>query len=91
MPSPRSLTYALYSHWDVIEQLVLLGREFPAFEQDQVIAVIGGLALQKGREDCEATLRQLVSSDLLQLMPRGTALQVHPMVLEFVRGLTREH
>ena len=91
MANPKSLTFALYSHWDVIERLVLLGREFPAFEQDQVIAVIAGSDIQKRREDCEATLRQLVSSDLLQFMPRGTALQIHPLVLEFVRGLTREH
>jgi hypothetical protein len=91
MTSPRSLIYALYSHWDVIEHLVLLGREFPAFEQEQVIAVIAGTAIQKGQEDCEVTLRQLVSTDLLQIMPRGTALQIHPLVLEFVRGLTREH
>ena len=42
MANPKSLTFALYSHWDVIERLVLLGREFPAFEQDQVIAVIAG-------------------------------------------------
>ena len=91
MANPKSLTFALYSHWDVIERLVLLGREFPAFEQDQVIAVIAGADIQKRREDCEVSLRQLVSSDLLQFMPRGTALQIHPLVLEFVRGLTREH
>lgn len=47
MANPKSLTFALYSHWDVIERLVLLGREFPAFEQDQVIAVIAGADIQK--------------------------------------------
>jgi hypothetical protein len=91
MASPRSLTYALYSHWDVIENLMLLGREFPAFEQEQVIAVISRCVPQKSQDDCEATLRQMVSSDLLQVMPRGTTLQIHPLVLEFVRGLTREY
>ena len=91
MANPRSLTYALYQHWDVVENLVLLGREFPAFDQDQVVAVISRYSTRKSREDCEALLRQMVSSDLLQTMPRGTSLQIHPLVLEFVRGLTREH
>jgi hypothetical protein len=27
----------------------------------------------------------------LQILPRDSALQIHPLVLEFVRGLTREH
>ena len=36
-------------------------------------------------------LRQMVASELLQPLPRGSALQIHPLVLEFVRGLTREH
>ena len=54
MANPKSLTFALYSHWDVIERLVLLGREFPAFEQDQVIAVI---AEPTSRKD-EKTARQ---------------------------------
>jgi hypothetical protein len=91
MASPRSLTHSLYLHWDVIENLVLLGRELPAFDQEQVITVMSRCAPQKSREDCEATLRQLVSSDLLQVMPRGSSVQIHPLVLEFVRGLTREH
>jgi hypothetical protein len=91
MPSPRGLIHALYTHWDVIERLVLLGREHPAFEQDQVLAVIRKLAVKKSVDECEATLRQLISSDLLQLMPRSTAAQVHPLVLELVRGLTHEH
>lgn len=78
-------------HWDVIEHLVLLGREFPAFEQSQVIHVIARCAPTKSHEECEATLRQIVSADLLEVMPRGTSLQINQLVLEFVRGLTREH
>ena len=91
MVSPRSLIHALYLHWDIIENLVLIGREFPAFEQDQVIEVIARRLPTKNHEECEATLRQMASADLLQVMPRGTALQINPLVLEFVRGLTREH
>jgi len=91
MASPRSLTFALYTHWDVIENLVLLGREFPAFDVQQVSAVISRCSPQKSRDECDALLRQMVSSDLIQAMPRGSSLQIHPLVLEFVRGLTREH
>jgi len=89
--NPRSLIYALHTHWDVIEGLVVLGRDFPSFEQTQVVDLIARRAPGKGLDECEATLRQMVTADLLQAMPRGTALQINPLVLEFVRGLTREH
>ena len=91
MTNPRSLIHALYLHWDIIEGLVLLGREFPAFEQEQVLAVIARCLPSKSGEERDAALRQLASSELLQMLPRGTALHIHPLVLEFVRSLTREH
>lgn len=91
MVSPRSLIHALYVHWDVIETLVVLGRDFPSFEQAQVIEVIARRTPGKTTEDCEGALRQMASSELLQVMPRGSSLQINPLVLEFVRGLTREH
>ena len=91
MVNPRSLIHALHLHWDVIESLVLLGRDFPSFEQSQVIEVIARRAPVKSLDECEIALRQMASADLLQVMPRGSALQINPLVLEFVRGLTREH
>ena len=91
MVSPRSLIHALYVHWDVIESLVVLGRDFPSFDQAQVIEVIARRAPGKGIEECEAAMRQMASNDLLQVMPRGSSLQINPLDLEFVRGLTREH
>ena len=91
MTNPRSLIHALYLHWDIIENLVLLSREFPAFEQEQVLPVIARCAPTKSLEEHEAVLRQLASSELLQSLPRGTALQIHPLILAFVRSLTREH
>lgn len=91
MTHPRSLIHALYLHWDIIENLVLLGREFPSFEPEQVLAVIAGCAPGKRQDEREAVLRQLVAAELMQLLPRGTALQIHPLILEFVRSLTREH
>jgi hypothetical protein len=47
MTSPRSLTFALYTHWEVVENLVLLGRDFPALEPEQILAVISRLVPQK--------------------------------------------
>ncbi len=41
--------------------------------------------------ECEETLRKLSNSGLLEVLARGNALQINSYVLEFVRGLTREH
>ena len=70
---------------------MVLGRDFPSFDQAQVIEVIARRVPGKSIDECEAALRQMASSDLLQVMPRGSSLQINPLVLEFVRGLTREH
>ena len=91
MTSPRSLIYALHVHWDTIERLVVLGRDFPSFDQAQVIDVIRRRSPEKALHECEAALRQMASSELLEVLPRGSSLQINPLVLEFVRGLTREH
>ncbi|HRQ45784.1 MAG TPA: hypothetical protein PK725_02485 [Rhodocyclaceae bacterium] len=91
MATPRSLTYALYIHWDIIERLVPLSREFPAFDQEQVLAIIARANPAQESPQRDETLRQIVASDLLRVLPRGNALELHPLVLEFVRGLTREH
>ena len=91
MTSPRSLIYALHVHWDTIERLVVLGRDFPSFDQAQVIDVIRRRSPEKALHECEAALRQMASSELLQVLPRGSSFQINPLVLEFVRGLTREH
>ena len=91
MPSPRSLTFALYTHWDVVESLVLLARDFPVFEREQVLAVIARSdpTLEAARR--EEILRQMVTADLIQPVARSDALELHSQVVLFVRGLTREH
>lgn len=91
MPSPRSLTFALYTHWEIIESLVPLTRDFPAFDSEQALTVIARACPTLEPAQREDTLRQLVNADLLRLLPRGDSLELHPHVLEFVRGLTREH
>ncbi len=89
--NPRSLIHALYVHWDIIESLVVVGRDFPSFDQVQMIEVITRRMPGKRIDECESAMRQMVSSDLLQVMPRGSSLQINPLVQDFVRGLTREH
>jgi hypothetical protein len=91
LASPRSLTLALYTHWEIIESLVPLTRDFPAFDQEQVLAVIARANPTLAPGQRQDTLRQLVNTDLLRPLPRGAVLELHPLVLEFVRGLTREH
>jgi len=91
MQNPRSLVFALHAHWSVVEWLVQRSREQPVFEQDQVVALIGKVDPSKTPEDREGILRALINADILQLLPRDSLLQLNAHVLEFVRGLTREH
>ena len=91
MQNPRSLVFALHAHWSVVEWLVQRSREQPVFEQDQVVALIGTVDPSKTPEDREGILRALINADILQLLPRDSLLQLNAHVLEFVRGLTREH
>ena len=56
--------------------------------------VLNGIAKASGQRDAEAqgaVLRALVNADILQTLPRSSDLQLNAYVLEFVRGLTREH
>mgnify|MGYP001626374104 CR=1 FL=1 len=91
MPNPRSLVHALYTHWDVVEVLVRLSREFAALTRDQVWGGIHKVSPQLDAEGRDAVLRSLVNADILQGLPRSNDLQINVYVLEFVRGLTHEH
>lgn len=91
MATPRSLVYTLYTHWDTVELLVRLSREFAVLTSDQVLNSIGKVSAQLDAESRGAVLRALVNADILQTLPRSSDLQLNAYVLEFVRGLTREH
>lgn len=78
-------------HWDIIELLVVLGCDFPSFDPAQVIDIFRRHFPSKSLDACGAALRQMASNELLQVMPRGSSLHINPLVLKFVRGLTREH
>jgi hypothetical protein len=91
MAAPRSLVYALYTHWDIVEVLVRLSREFAVITHDQVLSCIAKVSPQLDAEAQGAALRALVSADILQPCARSSDLQLNAYVLDFVRGLTREH
>ena len=91
MANPRSLVFALYSHWPVVEWLVQRTREIPAFESEQVLALISKVDPGMLRDARENVLRALINTEILRVLPRDELLQLNPLVLEFVRGLNREH
>lgn len=91
MANPRSLVYALYTYWDTVELLVRLSREFAVLTSDQVLNGIAKVSGQRDAETQGAVLRALINADILQTLPRSSDLQLNAYVLEFVRGLTREH
>ncbi len=91
MASPKSLVRQLYQHWDIIEHLCRLSRELPVFEPSRVIRVIEHLGTGDRETEPIEVLRSLQTTDLLQTLGRSDDLQINPLILDFVRGLTREH
>lgn len=91
MFNPRSLVLALYTHWDAVEGLVRLSREFAVFNSEQALHCIARVSPELDAEGQGGVLRTLVNADVLQILPRSSDLQINAYVLEFVRGLTREH
>lgn len=82
MANPRTLVSTLYTHWDTVELLVRLSREFAVLTSDQVLNSIARASAQLDAEAQGAVLRALVNSDILQTMPRSSDLQLNAYVLE---------
>ena len=91
MVNPRSLVYALYTHWSTVEILVRMSREYAAFTSDQVLKVIAKANPQLTYEEQANVLRSLVNADILHTLSRSSDFQLNVYVLEFARSLTREH
>ena len=91
MVNPKSLVLSLSTHWDIIEHLARIAREMPVFRDDEILAEIGKLSPAMAVEKRATVLRSLCSSQVLQQLPRSTSVQLNPLVLEFIHGLTREH
>ena len=86
MANPRSLVYALYRHWDTVEVLVRLSREFAVLTTEQVLGCIAKVAPQLDAEAQGAALRAMVNANILQPCARSSDLQLNAYVLDFVRG-----
>ncbi|MBF0256906.1 MAG: hypothetical protein HQL47_10725, partial [Gammaproteobacteria bacterium] len=91
MANPKSLVFYLHRHWDSIAALARASREFPSFHEEQLLALLAQHYPEQSAEEQAGILRALGNADILQLLPRSGGLQLNPLVLEFVRGLTREH
>ena len=91
MATPKGLVFQLHKHWDVIEALTHVSREWPAFEESQVLNIISRLFSPQNSETPADILRSLCNNDLLFRSSRTTNFELNPLVLEFVRGLTHEH
>ncbi|MEZ5592746.1 MAG: hypothetical protein R3F53_19410 [Gammaproteobacteria bacterium] len=91
MVTPKSLVFSLHKYWDIIEALAHASRDLTAFEESHVLAVIRKYQPQTQADEAGGILRALCNADLLQWLSRSSSLQLNPLVLDFVRGLTREH
>ena len=92
MISPKSLVNHLYKHWEVVEDLVRMSRESPTFTEDAVLAVISrNQGVLSDRNSHADVLRSLANNGILERMERTSSLQINTYVLDFVRGLSREH
>jgi hypothetical protein len=91
MASPKSLLFHLHKHWEVVEVLARASRELPSFSEEQILAAVGKASSESDLDERAGILRALSNTEILQRLPRSSELQLNPLVLEFVRGLTREH
>ncbi|WGW01764.1 hypothetical protein QF117_13390 [Vibrio sp. YMD68] len=89
MVAPKSLIFQLHRHWEVVEQLTRLSREFPAFELRALEQVIN--QYKSKDTDSNTVLTSLVNADILQPINRSSDYQINTLVVDFVRGLTQEH
>ncbi|MDF2185302.1 hypothetical protein [Grimontia hollisae] len=89
MAAPKSLLFQLHRHWEVVEQLTRLSREFPAFEFSVLEHVLN--QYKSKDTDSNTVLSSLLNADILQPVSRSSDYQLNTLVIDFVRGLTQEH
>lgn len=89
MANPKHLILQLHRHWEVVEQLCHLTKTMTNFEPAQAISVVERFGAQA--QEAPDVLRALCNADVLQTLSRSDNLQLNPLVLEFIRGLTHEH
>lgn len=72
MAAPKSLAFQLHHHWEVVEQLTRLSREFPAFELRLLEQVIN--QYRNKSTDSNSVLTSLVNADILQPINRSSII-----------------
>ena len=91
MINPRSLVRALEKHWDVIERIILLGRDHIAYERDELLVLMEKIYVHESAEQWLERLQQLVNAELLIQMSHSNTLQLNENVRQFVASLLHEH
>ena len=77
MAAPKSLTFHLHQHWEVVEQLTRLSREFPAFELRVLEQVIN--QYKSKNAESNTVLTSLVNADILQPINRSSDYQLNTL------------
>jgi hypothetical protein len=91
MINPRSLIRALDKHWEVVERIVLLGRDQISHERDELLALLGKVYLHESSEQHVERLQNMVNAELLIEMSHSNTLQLNENVRQFVGSLLHEH
>ena len=91
MINPRSLVRALEKHWDVIERIMLLGRDHIAYERDELLVLMEKIYVHESAAQWLERLQQLVNAELLIQMSHSNTLQLNENVRQFVASLLHEH
>jgi hypothetical protein len=91
MANPKSLVFHLHKHWETLAALARASREHPSFQEEQLLGLLAQQHPGQSTDEHWGMLRSLCNTDIVQILPRSGGLQLNPLVLEFVRGLTREH
>ena len=91
MINPRSLVRALEKHWDIIEYLVALGRDYVAFDRDELLTLLAKVYPVETAAQQLERLQQLVNNELLITLSHNDDLQINEAVAQFVGALMHEH
>jgi hypothetical protein len=91
MINPRSLILSLHKHWDIIERIVLLGRDQIGHERDEILSLLGKTYVHESTEQHLERLQHLVNTELLIEMSHSNTLQLNENVRQFVGSLLHEH
>jgi hypothetical protein len=67
MATPKGLVLQLYKHWEVVEELTRMSREWPAFDEQTILGIISKLQCAPDGEPDKAAevLRALCKSDVV--------------------------